>query len=82
MSWIKKLLGIDRSDNLVKSTLKSGENICPKCGDTNFSYDTYWKESCCQQCGWIIPGNKASKAKQTKTTSSVNRPPKISKKKP
>lgn len=82
MSWIKKLLGIvDKKDTLVTPSLESGENRCQKCGSTNFSYDKYWKESCCQQCGWIVPGNKASKPKQTKTTPSTNRPTKIREKK-
>jgi RecB family exonuclease len=81
MSWIKKLLGIDRNDNLAKSSLKSGEDICPECGNTIFSYDTYWKESCCQQCGWIVPGNKEDNPKQTQITPSASRPPKIHEKK-
>ena len=41
------------------------------------TYDTYWKESCCQQCGWIVPGNKESNSKQTQITPSASRSPKI-----
>ena len=77
MSWIKKLLGIDRNDNMAKFSMKTGEDICPKCGDTNFSYDRYWKESCCQQCGWIVPVNKESNSKQIQITPSASRSPKI-----
>jgi len=69
MSWMKKLLGIDNRDNLGNISLKSDEDICPKCGNRKFSYDTYWKESCCQQCGWTVSGNKASKSKQVQATS-------------
>lgn len=77
MSWLKKLLGIDRRDKLAKSSLKSGDDICPKCGNTNFSYDSYWKESCCQQCGWAVPGNKAGKTKQVQIAPQSNRSPKV-----
>jgi len=64
MIRIGKPLRISKKDNLVDSAAsKSGDNICPKCGNTDFSYDSFWDESCCRQCGWILPGNKVNEIK-------------------
>lgn len=75
MSWIKKILGIDKKDTLVTSSLEAGGNRCQKCGGTIFSYDQYWKESCCVKCGWTVKGQKRTEPKNTKDVPAVHQPP-------
>jgi len=64
MIRLGKPRGISKPDSLEESSPKSSDNACPKCGNTDFSYDSYWNESCCQKCGWTLPGNKVNKIKR------------------
>jgi len=53
----RKLFGRRKADKSSRVS-RSFDDSCPKCGNVTFSYDSYWNESCCQQCGWTIQGNR------------------------
>lgn len=52
---------ISASEKPRKKKLKEQETkpqikdrVCEKCGCTDFEFDSYWKETSCKECGWII----------------------------
>lgn len=49
---------------------------CPKCGSMKLSYDSYWNESCCQECGWIVQGEKADKKERPLPATQLTETPK------
>jgi putative phage-type endonuclease len=56
MRLLRKLL------NNTKTTLSvsRSEIRCPKCKGLNFTYEPYWDESCCTECGWKVKRNQES----------------------
>lgn len=80
MGWLLKLLGIEKKEKSTSALQRSGDDTCPKCGDADFSYDSYWKESCCQQCGWIFEGKKVDWAPQKQSDTQPKVPNKIQRK--
>lgn len=77
MSWIRRIFGITKKDFKVAPALGPEKNICSRCGNSDFSYDSYWKEFSCQKCGWIIPGEMEKQKQQPQSTMSTNETQKV-----
>jgi len=73
MKWLKKIFGIKERDKCSEPPLRFGDDVCLKCGHTDFSYDSYWKEFSCQKCGLIIPEKQANKKLQVQSARNVNK---------
>ena len=80
MNVLQKLFGGKKKGKSTQALPRFDDDSCPKCGSMNFSYDSDWKESCCQQCGWIVPGNRAGKTKHVQSAPQSSRPLKFHKK--
>ncbi len=79
MNGLRKLFGERKRDKFAPHLSLFDDRACQKCGSKYFSYDSYWKESCCQQCGWTVSGNKANK-NQVQDAPKVSKKPKIQEK--
>lgn len=76
VNGFRKLFGDRKREKFESHLTRLDDRVCPKCGSNSFSYDSYWKESCCTQCGWTVQGNKATKPENTQNASSASQLPK------
>jgi len=76
VNGLRGLFGKRKRDRFGSHLTRFDDRACPKCGSKYFSYNSYWKESCCTQCGWIVPGNKATKPGNIKNAPVASRLPK------
>ena len=61
MKWLKSLFGKKSNKKNNSSKLRFDKNKCQHCGSENFTYDSYWNEFICQNCGYIVESKKLKK---------------------